>query len=138
MIAPYLIIETNSHKEFFALHSEINGKIFWGGSMIPKNGIMKVNYELIDSQGKVYQVKELHSTNKVNWILSIRNFSKMIEVIPIIDGEPGKITLEELKDKIYERVQKNKAFWGPLNDGRGLRRMIYDAKDYKELIRMFK
>ncbi len=137
MIAPFIVF-SKEKKEFGTLSSNDDFKIYCGKSLIPKNGKLKWNYELIDSQGKVYQVKELHSTNNVNWILSIRNFSKMIEVTPIIDGEPGKITLEELKDKIYERVQKNKAFWGPLNDGRGLKRMIYETKDFKELIRMFR
>jgi hypothetical protein len=65
----------------------------------------------------------------------------MVEAIPVFENQPelsASISLDQLKDKCYFCVNINKKFWSPIDDGRGLKRMIYEAKDFKELIMLFK
>jgi hypothetical protein len=43
-----------------------------------------------------------------------------------------------MKARIKPIIKKNKKFWKPLNDGRGLERMIEETKTFEELILMFR
>lgn len=50
----------------------------------------------------------------------------------------NEVTLDELKERVNNHVSKHKSIWSSMNDGRGVENMINEAKDYKELILMFR
>ncbi|HRV87217.1 MAG TPA: hypothetical protein P5275_20260, partial [Saprospiraceae bacterium] len=75
---------------------------------------------------------------KINVMQSIKCFSIMVDFVPELKGEPLQITLEYLKDRVKKHVIKHKAYWSPMDDGRGLEKMINDTESIKELILMFR
>ena len=93
------------------------------------------NFEIIDSNGNCYLIKNLHPY-KFSLIDSIKIVGVIYKMKPEYEFLKT-ITLDTLKHRVYEHVAKNKSFWSPIDDGRGLKKMIFDAKDFYELIMLF-
>lgn len=112
-------------------------KVFSGDKrLILKESKFNSNFEIIDCQGNLFFIKKLHPKTFSLW-LSITLVGIIYKLTPEYKFI-RTITLIEAKKRIWNHVSTHKSFWSPINDGRGLKRMIYEAKDYKELILMFK
>jgi len=107
-------------------------------SLLLIRGKWNSDIQIVDSDGFLYDVKRLHSSKKINVMQSIKCFSIMVDFVPELKGEPLQITLEYLKDRVKKHVIKHKAYWNPMDDGRGLEKMINDTESIKELILMFR
>lgn len=107
-------------------------------SLLLIRGKWNSDIQIVDSDGFLYDVKRLHSSKKINVMQSIKCFSIMVDFVPELKGEPLQITLEYLKDRVKKHVIKHKAYWSPMDDGRGLEKMINDTESIKELILMFR
>lgn len=101
-----------------------------------KNTAYNTDFEIIDSAGQCFLVKELINPKFSLW-LSIKYIGSIYEVEPVYDYL-NTVTLIELKERVLKHVNKNKKFWNVVDDGRGLERMINEASSFKELIMMFK
>ena len=77
------------------------------------------NFQVIDSNGQLYFIKNLEQEDGLLLWESIKIIGFMVKVKPVFLQEPSQIRLEELKSRISNHVEKNKGFWSPLNDGRG-------------------
>lgn len=107
-------------------------------SLLLKRDKWNSDIQIVDSDGFLYDIKRVHGSNKINVMQSIKRFSIMVDFVPELKGEPLQITLEYLKDRVKKHVIKHKAYWSPMDDGRGLEKMINDTESIKELILMFR
>jgi len=137
MDSPILIFTKKNKLGSLNLSKE--GRLFWGKSLLRKEDEWNTNLEIIDSNGWLYKIEKIVSTGKLSLFHSIKSIGLMVEAkFTYASNDIVQLSLDELKDKCYSCVKNHKAFWSPINDGRGLKRMIYEAKDFKELILMFK
>lgn len=132
MKSPILIF-TKDDKEMGAMEA-----LTFGKSLLLKKDKYNSNIQIVDVDGLLYDVKRLHSSKKINVMQSIKCFSIMVDFVPELKGEPLQITLEYLKDRVKKHVIKHKAYWNPMDDGRGLEKMINDTESIGELILMFR
>lgn len=105
-------------------------------AFLNKSSVYNTDFEIIDSAGQCFSVKELINPKFSLW-LSIKYIGCIYQVEPVYDYL-NAVTLIELKERVLKHVNKNKKFWNAIDDGRGLERMINEASSFKELIMMFK
>jgi hypothetical protein len=97
----------------------------------------KVN-SVIDSDGKEYCLKSFKVKGNAKFIHWIRYFQKMIEIDLHFEDKVDKISLGQLKDRIFDQVTKDQKHWLVLDTLEGMKSRIYSAGSFEELIRIFK
>ncbi|MFZ1791362.1 MAG: hypothetical protein WAT92_23750 [Saprospiraceae bacterium] len=116
--------------------ASVRSKFLSDKSFLKTKSKFNSNFEIIDCIGNRFIVTSLEKQN-FSLLDSIKNVGiiyRMQAAYTYIDA----VSLEELKERIFTHVKSHKSFWSSLNDGRGLKRMIMEAKDYQELILMFR
>jgi hypothetical protein len=61
----------------------------------------------------------------------------MVEVEPKVKSTQ-RLSLEEIKGKVFEHVTKHSKHWLVLDTLEGMKSRIYSAKSFEELFRIFK
>ncbi len=128
-----VIAFTNNDKKMGSMNNFIVDK-----SMLKLKGEWNSNFQVIDSNGQLYFIKSLKQDGGVLIWESIKSICLRVRVIPIFFQEPSQLNFEELKVRISKHIERNKPFWSPLNDGRGLKNMIKETSTFEELIKMFR
>jgi hypothetical protein len=92
---------------------------------------------LVDSIGGIFEIESAARKGGIKLLQSLKSLSLMVEVDPKIKSV-GKITLDELKDRIFAHVSSNAKHWLVLDTLDGMRERIYSARSFEELIRIFR
>ena len=95
------------------------------------------NTTVIDSKGGLYEVESAIRKGGIKLLQSLKSLSPMVEVEPKIRFA-GKISLAELKDKIFDHVSLHSKHWLVLDTLEGMKVRIYSAQNFEGLIRIFK
>ncbi len=103
---------------------------------LKKSTVFNTNFEIIDSIGQKYLIKELNNPI-FSLFLSIKYVGCIYKVDPIYDYV-DTVSLDDLKERVLKHVDKNRKLWKSVDDGRGIARMIKEASSYEEVILMFK
>ena len=80
---PPILIFTKDDKKMGAMEA-----LTFGKSLLLKNDKYNSNIQIVDVDGLLYDVKRLHSSNKINVMQSIKCFSIMVDFVPELKGEP--------------------------------------------------
>ena len=93
---------------------------------------------VIDSQGNVFRLKSYKVKGNAKLIYCLMYFQRMIEVDVQFEDLVEKVTLLELKDKIFANVSSNSKHWLVLDTLEGMKSRIYNSGSFEELIRIFR
>ncbi|MFC0182990.1 hypothetical protein [Pseudarcicella hirudinis] len=127
-----IILFTEKDKKMISMNTFIADK-----RILSAKSEWNSNIQVIDSEGQQYFIQSLEQDSNLLLWESIKSVGLMVKVKPIFSQEPKPVTFEELKIRIKAHVSKNKRLWLPLDDGRGLDKMIDETNTFEELIRMF-
>jgi len=99
-------------------------------------GFKKVT--MIDSHGNVFNVDGVLQDSGLLLWQSIKLAGLIVKLKPIIKGDVGKIRLETLKERVMRHVKSNSANWSSIDAPNRIERRVEKAKNFEELIRIFK
>ncbi len=92
---------------------------------------------VIDSDGKVFNIESAERKGKIKIWQSLKSLSLMVEVEPKISSIES-ISLDQLKDKVFEHVSRHPKHWTSLDTLDGIKEKIYSSRSHADLIRIFR
>src|SRR6218665_81447 len=110
-----IIIFTENDKRMASIK-----KLIWNIELLKKRDEWTDNIQAIDLEGNLFFIQKLEQDSGVLFWESIKNLGGIVKVKPIFDKESQLMSLDDLKLRIKNHVNANRAFWAPMNDGRGV------------------
>lgn len=116
-----------------------NSSVIFRGKYDDKKSMLFIKRTLIDSQGQVLNIIDFNYL-EINLLKSLLYGQKVYAVEPIIEGEIGYMSLEELKDKIINHIKIHpKQGWKGVDvSTKVIIEKIKNFDNYKDLIMYFK
>jgi hypothetical protein len=127
---PILIIKQKD-PSIYCFEETQFGLISKGGEKFYKEGV------IIDSEGKVYNIKKSNEIHKASFLQSLKYFQPMYK-LTINTEEFRTITINEFKLIVIEHINKHKNYWEKKDLIVDLEKSINDISEYKKIIEFLK
>jgi hypothetical protein len=92
---------------------------------------------IVDSQGVSFKIKSVVPVGAIKFWTSIKYFSPVKEVLPEIEENMKKLSVQEFKDLIAQTISRNPRAWSSLDTIENIKAEIDNCQTYVQVMAIF-